>query len=97
MMPRSAPPHIEFLQYKTPPGGRPMPADTRANDLWHWQTTLVTADIATVVDRLRKAGGVQFITPDVVAIPPEAQAQLGFKKAVMVRDPNGHAIRLVEE
>jgi hypothetical protein len=32
-----------------------------------------------------------------VAIPRETQAQLGFKKAVMVRDPNGHAIRLIEE
>jgi catechol 2,3-dioxygenase-like lactoylglutathione lyase family enzyme len=92
----SAPPHIEFLEYKTPPGGRPMPADTRANDLWHWQTSLVTNDIQAVTDRMR-AAGVQFITPDVVSIPQQAQAQLGFKKAVMVRDPNGHAIRLIEE
>jgi hypothetical protein len=96
MMPASAPPHIEFLDYKTPPGGRPMPADTKSNDLWHWQTTLVTKDIRAVTDRLRKAGA-QFITPDVVTIPQDAQAQLGFKKAVMVRDPNGHAIRLIEE
>ena len=79
MMPVSAPPHIEFLDYKTPPGGRLMPVDTRANDLWHWQTTLVTKDIQAVTDRLRKAGA-QFITPDVVIIPQEAQAQLGFKK-----------------
>jgi hypothetical protein len=96
MMPISAPPHIELLDYKTPPGGRLMPADTTANDLWHWQTTLVTRDIEAVTGRLRKAG-VQFVTPDVVAIPQEAQAQLGFKKAVMVRDPSGHAIRLIEE
>jgi catechol 2,3-dioxygenase-like lactoylglutathione lyase family enzyme len=96
LIPASAPPHIEFLDYMTPPGGRPMPADTRANDLWHWQTSLVTKDIQALTDRLRKAG-VQFITPDVVSIPREAQAQLGFKKAVMVRDPNGHAIRLIEE
>jgi catechol 2,3-dioxygenase-like lactoylglutathione lyase family enzyme len=96
MMPVSAPPHIEFLGYQTPPGGRPMPADTRANDLWHWQTSLVTKDIQAVTERLRDAG-VQFITPDVVSIPREAQAQLGFKKALIVRDPNGHAIRLIEE
>jgi hypothetical protein len=81
---------------KTPPGGRPMPADTMANDLWHWQTTLVTNDIEAVTDRLRKAG-VKFITPDVVVIPQGARAQLGFKKAVMVLDPSGHAIRLIEE
>ena len=96
MMPVSTPPHIELLGYKTPPGGRPMPADTMANDLWHWQTTLVTKDIELVTGRLRKAG-VQFITPDVVAIPQEAQAQLGFTKALMVRDPSGHAVRLIEE
>jgi catechol 2,3-dioxygenase-like lactoylglutathione lyase family enzyme len=96
MLPVAAPPHIEFLDYRTPPGGRPMPVDTKANDLWHWQTTLVTKDIRAVTDRLRKAGA-QFITPDVVSIPQESQAKLGFKKAVMVRDPTGHAIRLVEE
>jgi catechol 2,3-dioxygenase-like lactoylglutathione lyase family enzyme len=96
MMPISQPPHIEFLDYKTPPGGRPMPIDTKAIDLWHWQTTLVTKDIQAAADRLRKAGA-QFITPDIVSIPQETQAELGFKKALMVRDPNGHAIRLVEE
>jgi len=96
MLPPSAPPHIEFLDYKTPPGGRPLPADTKANDLWHWQTTLVTRNIAVLTERLRKAGA-QFITPEVVAIPQDAQAQLGFKRAIMVRDPTGHALRLVEE
>ena len=96
MVPISPPPHIEFLDYKTPPGGRPMPVDTKANDLWHWQTTLVTKDIQAVADRLRKAGA-QFLTPDIVSIPQETQTELGFKKALMVRDPNGHAIRLIEE
>ncbi len=96
MMPGVAPPHIEFLDYRTPPGGRPMPADTAATDLWHWQTTVVSKDIRTLTDRLRKARA-QFITPDPIAIPQEAQGQLGFKKALMIRDPNGHALRLVEE
>lgn len=96
LMPASTPPHIEFLDYQTPPGGRPMPTDTRANDLWHWQTSLVTKDVQALADRLRTAG-VQFISPDVIAIPRETQAQLGFKKAVMVLDPNGHALRLIEE
>jgi catechol 2,3-dioxygenase-like lactoylglutathione lyase family enzyme len=96
MMPAAAPPHIEFLDYKTPPGGRPIPADTKANDLWHWQTTVVTKDIQAVTDRLRDAG-VRYITPEVVTIPEEVRAQLGFTKAIIVRDPDGHAIRLVEE
>ena len=96
MMPASAPAHVEFLEYKTPAGGRPMPADTAANDLWHWQTSLVTKDIHAVAGRLQTAGA-QFITPEVVTIPREDQARLGFRKALMIRDPNGHAIRLIEE
>jgi catechol 2,3-dioxygenase-like lactoylglutathione lyase family enzyme len=96
MMPALAPPHIEFLDYKTPLGGRPMPADTKSNDLWHWQTTLVSKDVQAAVDRLRNAGA-QFITPDPVEISKQTEVKLGFKKVVMVRDPNGHAIRLIEE
>jgi hypothetical protein len=33
----------------------------------------------------------------VIAIPQEARARLGFAKALMIRDPTGHALRLVEE
>jgi catechol 2,3-dioxygenase-like lactoylglutathione lyase family enzyme len=95
LLPR-APPHVEFLDYRSPPGGRPMPVDTKSNDLWHWQTTLVSKDLHGLMDRLQKAGA-QFITPEAVIIPQEAQAKLGFKKSVMIRDPNGHALRLVEE
>jgi catechol 2,3-dioxygenase-like lactoylglutathione lyase family enzyme len=29
-------PGIELLQYLLPATGRPIPADTRANDIWHW-------------------------------------------------------------
>ena len=96
MMPPAAPPHVEFLEYKTPPGGRLMPAESKANDLWHWQPTLVSNNIQALAGRLRQSG-VQFVSSSVVAIPAEAQAKLSFKKAVMIRDPNGHAIRLVEE
>ena len=73
-----------------------MPAETKANDLWHWQPTLVSGNLQALAGRLRQAGA-PFISSSVVAIPQEAQAKLGFKKAVMIRDPNGHALRLVEE
>jgi catechol 2,3-dioxygenase-like lactoylglutathione lyase family enzyme len=96
MLPPRAPPHVEFLDYRSPPGGRPMPVDTKSNDLWHWQTTLVSRDLHALMDRLQKAGA-QFITPEAVIVPQEAQANLGFKKSMMIRDPNGHALRLVEE
>jgi catechol 2,3-dioxygenase-like lactoylglutathione lyase family enzyme len=96
MMPPAVPAHVEFLEYKSPPGGRLMPAETKASDLWHWQPTLVSNNIQALAGRLRQSG-VQFVSTSVVAIPPEAQAKFGFKKAVMIRDPNGHALRLVEE
>jgi hypothetical protein len=37
-------PGIELLEYLTPRDGRPMPSDSRPDDLWSWQTTLVTRD-----------------------------------------------------
>lgn len=90
--PETAPPHVEFLQYETPPGGRPMPIDTTAVDLWHWQTSLVVDDIDAAAKGLR-AAGVRFVTPDVVTLQ---DATLGFSRALMVLDPDGHAMRLVQ-
>src|SRR2546428_6513788 len=40
----AAGPGVEFLEYLAPRDGRPLRADARANDLVHWQTTLVTDD-----------------------------------------------------
>src|SRR5258708_35723448 len=87
MMPPSAPPHVEFLESKSPPGGRLMPAESKANDLWNWQVTLVSKNIQALAGRLRQAGA-QFISSNVIAIPEAAQGKLGFKKALMIRDPN---------
>ena len=90
--PRDAPAHVEFLEYEAPPGGRPMPLDTKAIDLWHWQTSLVVEDVAAAAEALR-AAGVQFVSPEVIVVPDPA---LGFAKAIMVLDPDGHVMRLVE-
>lgn len=89
--PEAFPPHIEFLQYEAPPGGRPMPLDSRANDLWHWQPTLIVDDVEAAATKLR-AAGVSFVSPEVVTVPPG----LGFSRAVMVRDPDGHVMRLAQ-
>lgn len=77
-------PGIEFLEYLAPRSGRPFPADARANDLVHWRTQLVVRDAAALerVGRRRP-----------VALPgPE----LGFARAVAVRDPDGHTLEVVE-
>jgi catechol 2,3-dioxygenase-like lactoylglutathione lyase family enzyme len=85
-------PGIEFLEYLAPPGGRPLPADARPNDLSHWQTTLVVGDAAVVAESLRAAGAT-FVSPGVVATP---RAELGYARSFLVRDPDGHVMHVVE-
>src|SRR5436190_3891519 len=45
-------PGIEFLQYLQPGPGKPYPADSKTDDIWHWQTTLVTDDAAKLYNQL---------------------------------------------
>lgn len=85
-------PGIEFLEYLEPKDGRSRPADARPNDLMHWQTTLVVRDGAAIAQRLR-LNQVPLVSSNVVTLPDRL---LGFKKGVLVRDPDGHVMRLVE-
>jgi catechol 2,3-dioxygenase-like lactoylglutathione lyase family enzyme len=85
-------PGIEFLEYLTPRDGRPMMADVRANDLVHWQTTLATRGLGAAGRRLL-SGTFALISPGVVALLDE---RLGFRKGLLVRDPDGHAMQLIE-
>jgi catechol 2,3-dioxygenase-like lactoylglutathione lyase family enzyme len=86
-------PGIEFLEYLTPKDGRAAPADTRANDLWHWQTTLATGNAAMAERKIRGARG-RLVSPKVVEIPDRA---LGFAKGFLARDPDGHGLQLIEK
>lgn len=86
-------PGIEFLEYLAPRDGRVLPTDARSNDLMHWQTTLVVQDAEAVAQRLRMNQST-FVSPGVVAIPRQT---LGFKKGFLVRDPDGHVMRIVEK
>jgi catechol 2,3-dioxygenase-like lactoylglutathione lyase family enzyme len=86
-------PGIEFLDYLAPRNGRPSPADTQANDLWHWHTTLGTKKTAIAVDRIRAAKG-RIISLGPVEIPDKG---LGFAKGFLARDPDGHGLQLVEK
>src|SRR5262249_8285390 len=84
-------PAIEFLEYLAPRDGRPFPADTRANDLVHWQTTLVARDLQALAHQVR-TGLFSLVSPDIVTL---AANQLGFTQGVLVRDPDGHAMQLI--
>lgn len=82
-------PGIELLEYLAPRGGRSAPADLRANDIAHWHTTLVTADPERWPTRSRAAA---LVSPDVIALPP---SMLGFARGLLLRDLDGHGMRLV--
>lgn len=85
----AAGPGIEFLEYLAPRDGRTAPADLEANDIAHWQTTLLTRGIDALLTGVR----LLFVSPGAVALP---DASLGFRRGMLVRDPDGHALRLVE-
>jgi catechol 2,3-dioxygenase-like lactoylglutathione lyase family enzyme len=86
-------PGIEFLEYLSPRDGRPTPTDTRANDLWHWHTTLKTAHAVQAAQKLRTNRG-GFVSPGVVTMPEKT---LGFGKGFLVRDPDGHGVQIIEK
>jgi catechol 2,3-dioxygenase-like lactoylglutathione lyase family enzyme len=86
-------PGIEFLEYLSPRDGRPIPTDERPNDLVHWQTTIVTRGLASVEPELDSAG-VPVVSRGVTDMPGR---NLGFARGVLVRDPDGHVLELIDQ
>lgn len=84
-------PGIELLEYLAPRDGRAYPDDERANDLMHWQTELATGSAEAAGRAL--AGKTTTISAGVVTLPDSA---LGFRHGYTIRDPDGHAMQLVE-
>lgn len=84
---------VEFLEYLTPRDGKPFPKDTKSNDLWHWQTTFETNQVNPLADVLSN-NKFDFISSGLVNLDGN---KLGFKWALLVRDRDGHAIRLIEK
>ena len=83
---------VEFLEYLTPRDGRPVPPDARANDVAHWQTALVAADVEGA-SRMVRGSGCTLLSPGVV---PLVEQVLGFTRALLIRDPDGHALAVIE-
>jgi catechol 2,3-dioxygenase-like lactoylglutathione lyase family enzyme len=83
-------PGIELLEYLAPRDGRPAPLDLRANDVSHWQTTLLTARPDAIFDLL-PLRVFALVSPKTVTL---ATRELGISRAVLVRDPDGHGMRL---
>jgi len=83
-------PGIELLEYLTPRDGRPAPVDLHANDVAHWQITLLTADPERVNDLIRLRL-FSLVSPNVVTLPSTV---LGIRRALLLRDPDGHGLRV---
>jgi catechol 2,3-dioxygenase-like lactoylglutathione lyase family enzyme len=87
---------VELLEYRAPRDGRPSPPDLRANDIAHWQITM--RGVSALLDRLllpsRMFG---LVSPDITTIdpPPDVARAIGFSRGLLVRDPDGHAVRVV--
>jgi catechol 2,3-dioxygenase-like lactoylglutathione lyase family enzyme len=77
-------PGIELLEYLSPSDGRPFPIDVRANDLVHWETRLTVGALHELEARLRAADAT-FVSSGPVALE-------GGGRALLVRDPDGHAL-----
>src|SRR2546427_9637445 len=86
-------PGVEFLEYIAPRDGRPYPADARASDILQWQTNFTSMHVRDAEGRLR-AGKFAVISPGAVDV---SDAQAGFQRALTVRDPDGHAIKVLEQ
>ena len=80
-------PGVELLEYLAPTDGRPYPHDEKPNDLVHWQTRLRAGSVQEALLRTRHIG-----TPLVSTSPTKVQTGT----SVIFRDPDGHAIQVVE-
>lgn len=79
---------VEFLDYLAPPGGRPYPENSHVTDLWHWHTSIEVDQIEAVYARLQEAN-CDFISQGIVLFENQ--------KSLMVRDPDGHAVLLLQK
>jgi catechol 2,3-dioxygenase-like lactoylglutathione lyase family enzyme len=89
----AAGPGIELLEYLAPSDGRRYPADSKANDLWQWQTRLETTDPRAAASAVRSTG-CAWVSAGVVELAGET---MGFTSGAQVRDPDGHALLLTSK
>jgi catechol 2,3-dioxygenase-like lactoylglutathione lyase family enzyme len=84
-------PGIELLEYLAPRDGRPAPDDLRANDIAHWQTTLVAERLDPLLP-LARDHRIALVSPGPVNAAP---LPIGFRAGALTRDPDGHGMRIV--
>jgi catechol 2,3-dioxygenase-like lactoylglutathione lyase family enzyme len=73
--------------------GRPVPPDSRSDDLWFQHVAIVVSDIRAACDRLN-AYGIQHTSPAPQRLPAWNQNAGGIE-ASYFRDPDGHPLELI--
>ena len=76
-------PGIELLEYLAPRDGRPAPGDLRANDVAHWQTTLITERLDPLLG-LARDHRITLVSPGSVDAAP---LSLGFRTGALDARP----------
>ena len=78
---------VEFLEYLLPGPGKRYPSDTRSDDLWNWYTILIVDDIQQLFNKLKLSA---------FKVESTKISTIGSFKALLVRDPDGHALLIKE-
>ena len=84
---------IELTEYLTPKG-RPIPVDSRSNDLWFQHIAIIVSDMDRAYRRLR-GNKVEHVSPEPQRLP-DWNPNAGGIRAFYFRDPDGHALEILQ-
>jgi catechol 2,3-dioxygenase-like lactoylglutathione lyase family enzyme len=83
---------VDLTEYLAP-RGRPIPVDSRSNDLWFQHIAIVVRDMDQAFEKLRVLK-VQFISTGPQTLPASLPAAAGIK-AFYFRDPDQHNLEII--
>jgi catechol 2,3-dioxygenase-like lactoylglutathione lyase family enzyme len=84
---------VEFLDYLAPQGGKLYPKESAPTDLWHWNYIMKANNLEKIYTDL-KSKDYKLISNGIVNLKiPETEIS---GKALLVRDPDGHAILIYQ-
>lgn len=84
-------PGVELLEYLSPGPGRPRPTPSNPRDLFHWEITVEVRDLEAIAERTERSGFE--IRSQRIA---HCEACVTGGRALLVADPDGHVVRLVQ-
>ena len=85
--------YLELVQFLAP-RGRPVPVDSRSNDLWFQHVAIIVSDMDRAYARLR-GHGVAHASSGPQRLP-DWNPNAGGIRAFYFRDPDGHALELLQ-